>query len=347
MSEGEQQQGPRVHDPNSPATEPQRRWLVAHGVDPNAANDPRVTKGQASEWISGIKAEAEKRAQGAPDRPGQQTLPTGQSVAVTGQPAAPVTTTTAAPLPGFVPASQLPPSGPPPAAPPPEASAVAVYRDEEDQGPLTPVAAMSEKERDEFGISETATVVLRGTKWSIVPELGMPAKFVFARISQNRRTGRTEVRLFPSIEGLTFRANAYNKGIRKYTYEFVKQEDIPGLAAFIEETRDPELVCRVHVTLGDGTEVTEQGTVRVSEVRLYQSRRTGKMVARSPVARSNPMELAIKRALARALRWGTGFGGTALDELPVSESEEARERAGLKGGPAALPAGAPAPRDEP
>ena len=157
------------------------------------------------------------------------------------------------------------------------------------------------------------------------------------------RTGLPEARLFPSIEGLIFRANAYNHGIKGYTYEFIDQKDIPGLAPFLEETKDPELICRVHVTLGDGTDVVEHGSVRLSEIKLYQSRRTGKMVARSPVARSNPTELAVKRALARALRWGTGFGGTALDELPVPESEEARERAGLKGGPAALPS----PQDGP
>lgn len=63
------------------------------------------------------------------------------------------------------------------------------------------------------------------------------------------------------------------------------------------------------------------------------------MVSRAPVGRTNPTELVKKRALARALRWGTGFGGTALDELPAADAEEARERAGLRSGSAALPPG--------
>jgi hypothetical protein len=53
MSEGEER--PRIKDPESPATENQRRWLAEHGVDPNAANDPRLSKGRASEWIDQIK----------------------------------------------------------------------------------------------------------------------------------------------------------------------------------------------------------------------------------------------------------------------------------------------------
>jgi hypothetical protein len=233
------------------------------------------------------------------------------------------------PLPGFATADKLQGQ---PAQGPVSAQSIA-YEPDEERGALTPLTVIPTAERKKMGVEENGTVVLRGTKWNIIPELGMPAKFVFARI--NKRTG--DVRLFPAIEGLVFRANAYNRGIKKYTFEFIEQKDIPGLAPFIEETKDPELVCRVHVTLGDGTEVTEHGTVRLSEITLYKSQRTGKMVARSPVARTNPTELAVKRALARALRWGTGFGGTALDELPVPESEEAREQAGLKGGQAALP----------
>jgi len=313
MTEGENE--PRVHDPSSPATEAQRRKLIAVGCDPNAANDARLSKGTASAWIDDFKRAAERKAAEAG---------------------------------GFTPADQLPSSGtappgqsavmhPAPATAPAGPTAIEAYSDDEDRTPLTPIAAMGPDDRKRYAIEESGTVVIQGTKWKIVPELGMPAKFVFARLSVNRRTGLPEARLFPSIEGLIFRANAYNHGIKGYTYEFIDQKDIPGLAPFLEETKDPELICRVHVTLGDGTDVVEHGSVRLSEIKLYQSRRTGKMVARSPVARSNPTELAVKRALARALRWGTGFGGTALDELPVPESEEARERAGLKGGPAALP----------
>lgn len=233
---------------------------------------------------------------------------------------------------GFKTADQLPATPAPGAAPP-----VPAVAEEEDSGPLTPVAVMTDDERRTYGIAETETAVVRGTKWTIVPELGMPAKYVFARISLNRRTNRTEVRLFPSIEGLMFRANAFADGIRKLTWEYVEAKDIPGLSAFLEETHDPQLIVRAHVTLGNGAEIVEEGSVRLSEIKLFQSKRSGRMVSRSPVGRTNPIELAKKRALARALRWGTGFGGTALDELPPAESEDAREKAGLKGGPAALP----------
>lgn len=68
MSDGEER--PRIKDPDSPATPNQRAWLGEHGVDPNAANDTRLTKGKASEWIDQIK---EQRAPAPP--PPQLALP--------------------------------------------------------------------------------------------------------------------------------------------------------------------------------------------------------------------------------------------------------------------------------
>lgn len=307
---------PAIRDPTSPATDAQRKLLLSLGVDPNAAGDPGMTKGRASAWIDELRARAEPAhdpQRSTRDVPGQR-------------PHVPQETA------GFETADRAP-GGPAVSVPDggPDAEA--------DRGPLSPVALWDAKERERHGLAETETAVVRGTKMRVVAELGMPAKYVFARLSHNRRTDKTEVRLFPSIEGLVFRANAYNGGIKRYSAEFVSTDAIPGLGPFLAETKDPQLVARVHVVLGDGTEVTEQGTVRLSEVRLFESQRTGRLVARSPVARTNPMEVAIKRALARALRWGTGFGGTALDELPVPESEEARDQAGLRSGPAALPPG--------
>jgi len=226
---------------------------------------------------------------------------------------------------------------PPPVRPPSPAAAEVYEEREEDRGPLTPVQVMTREERESYGLGETETVVVQGRKdkTGIVPEYGMPAKYLFARISRNARSGQFDVRVFPSIEGLTFRANAFAGGIRKLTFEFIRQEDVPGLAAFSSETNDPQIIARAHVVLGNGTEVVEEGTVRLSEIKLHQSRRTGKMVARSPVARDFPLEVAKKRALSRALRWGTGFGGTALDELPLSGQEALAPPAG--GEPAALP----------
>ena len=55
---------PRPKNPQEPASPAQRGFLATHGVDSNAANDPALTKGQASDWITGI-IEAEKKG-GAP-----------------------------------------------------------------------------------------------------------------------------------------------------------------------------------------------------------------------------------------------------------------------------------------
>ena len=216
-------------------------------------------------------------------------------------------------------------------------------RDEGDRGPLTPVQAMTPQERELYGLAENETTVLRGKTMQIVPEYGMPARYLFARVSINRWTNRPDARIFASIEGLVFRANAYNGGIKRLSFDYLKSEDVPVFADFLKETRDPQIIARAHVTLGDGTEIVEEGTVRLSEIQLHPSRRDRtRMVASSPVARSNPLEIAKKRALARALRWGTGFGGTALDELPPADTEGARHQAGLvEDHPVALPAPAP------
>ncbi len=296
---------PRIHDPNSPATPFQRQKLVDLGVDKNAAADPRLTKQQASDWIDGCKAA------GREERP----IPTAPPATPGPEP------------PGFRPASEMarPPEAAPPVQPPAPPTAAAVYEErDEDRGPLTPVQVMTQQEREQYGLGETETVVLPGRKdeqgTKIVPEFGMPAKYLFARISR-KPNGQIDVRVFPSIEGLTFRANAYAQGIKTLQFEYVKPEEIPGFAAFAEETKDPQIIARVTVALGNGATIVEEGTVRLSEIQLHRRARDGKMVARSPVARTNYLEIAKKRALARALRWGTGYGGTALDELPPDEQD--------------------------
>ena len=63
----EEQQRPRIRDPESPATDAQRDALIKLGVDPNAANDPRLTKGRASQWIDEAKAERAKWQGRLPD----------------------------------------------------------------------------------------------------------------------------------------------------------------------------------------------------------------------------------------------------------------------------------------
>jgi len=317
---------PRIRDPDAPATDAQRGALARLGVDQNFVNDPRLTKGKASELIDEARAAQAKRQGKLPDAgpaPGFQSADTISRQGATGtdeSSSAPTGTATT----GTAPA---PPAAPAPAAAPPESeTGVAVYEDESRGGPLTPAALMSEEDRKKYGVAETETVVVRGSKWSIVPELGMPAKFVFARLSS--RGGKIDVRLFPSIEGLTFRANAYADGIRSLKFEYLKPEDIPGLPAFLEETKESVIIVRATCTLGNGTTVVEEGTVRMSEIKLHdktyfdkrQQRMVTRQVANSPVGRTNPLELGKKRALARCLRWGTGFGGTALDELPPDEA---------------------------
>lgn len=62
---------PAAYDPNSPASDAQRRLLIEYGVDPPAANDPRVTKRQAKEWLDGFKERRTAKAtpQSPPEEP--------------------------------------------------------------------------------------------------------------------------------------------------------------------------------------------------------------------------------------------------------------------------------------
>lgn len=305
-----------------PATGRQVQWLVDLGARPIP---PDLTRSEASAWIDELKEYDTTSRRGTvpegrirtdlfqrpPTRVEAGPAPPGPTVSVTtGGPAQAASTATS----GFQTARELRDQGQAP---------VAVYEErEEERGPLTPVQVMSKEERESYGIAETETAVIRGTNQAVVPEYGMPAKYLFARLSKNVQSGRMDVRIFASIEGLVFRANAYSDGIRKLSFDYVAPESVPGFDAFVKETKDPQIIARAHVVLGNGTEVVEEGTVRLSEIQLHPSRRNPqRMVARSPVARTNPLELAKKRALARALRWGTGFGGTALDELPPTEQE--------------------------
>lgn len=91
----------RTKHPEDPATPAQRGWLASHGVDPNAANDPALTKGGASEWISGIIESGKKNAP-AQSQPTPPTR-TQQPQAPTPPPAAPPS-----PEPEFVTADKLP-----------------------------------------------------------------------------------------------------------------------------------------------------------------------------------------------------------------------------------------------
>ena len=162
-------------------------------------------------------------------------------------------------------------------------------------------------------------------------------------MSINRRTNRPDARIFAWIEGLVFRANAYNGGIKRLSFDYLKSEDVPVFADFLKETRDPQIIARAHVTLGNGSGSSRRGRCASRRSSSTRAAATAPGWSRAdPVARSNPLEIAKKRALARALRWGTGFGGTALDELPPADTEGARHQAGLvEDHPVALPAPAP------
>ena len=74
------------HDPDSPATEAQRRKLISVGCDPNAANDARLSKGTASAWIDDFKRAAERKAVEAGGFTPADQLPPA-STAPPGQPA--------------------------------------------------------------------------------------------------------------------------------------------------------------------------------------------------------------------------------------------------------------------
>jgi hypothetical protein len=335
-------------------TSKQKQYLIDLGISA-IPND--LTRAQASAWIDEVRSYNDTKQRGTiPERKIRTDI---YDVPPGGAPKPVAASSPAAPIPvppgatGFQSAKEASEGkAPPPIAPAPEASAIAVPEqyESEERGPLTPVQVMTKEERESYGLGETDTVVIPGRqdKTQIVPEYGLPAKFLFARLSRNARTGRTDVRVFASIEGLVFRANAFCGGIKKLSFRYVDPKEIPGLAAFIDETKDPQIIARCSVTLGNGTEVEEEGTVRLSEIQLHPSRRDPRrMVARSPVARDYVLELAKKRSLARCLRWGTNFGGTALDELPPDEAGDARVRAGLPESPAgpAASTGTPSRKD--
>jgi phage recombination protein Bet len=103
MTEGEQQER-RVTNTEAPPTDAQKKWLIDHGVDPNAVNDPRITRGEASSWIDSVKKSLELKTAPPNAPPSQKTLP------AEGEP-------------GFTPADKLPPSAPAPAPIVPAAAA--------------------------------------------------------------------------------------------------------------------------------------------------------------------------------------------------------------------------------
>jgi len=268
----------------APATKAQLAYLKDLGVE---SIPDGITNVEASDWIDEVKEYRRAADHG--------TIPEGKIRTdlfqnLKGRGKAPIDTTAR-------PVDQ--PSEPQPATQPVQ------YEDDTGPGTLTPVTALAVAERNQLGKFETR--VIEGTSYDIIPEVGFPARFVFARIGKNRRSGTIEVRLFPGIEALTWRANAFHKGIQNVSFEYLDPAAIPGLAGWTAETKDPQIIARAHVVLGDGREATDEGTVRQSEAVMWGRRPS--------VVRNYPLEMAKKRALARALRWATGYAGTTAEEV--------------------------------